>query len=190
MNRRLMILSLMAVLALAVGCDSNDPTTSEQQAFGTVDVHVNGSTTGAAAPVSAATAEGDVFVTIDELRFFSRTSSDEATVISEPTEVNLSGDVLEQLAVPEGTYNCMFVNWQPELTVTEEDRTCTAQMPAIVDDGLDVCVGVEEALVVNEDGSYDVFLELPTISASCDQDGGTASNLQIMTSNTSVQFAH
>jgi hypothetical protein len=189
MNRRLMILAMITALALAFGCDSNDPTSNEQ-ALGTVDVHVNGSTTAAAAPVSAAQASGEVFVTIEELRFYSREGNDEATVISEPTDVNLSGDVLEQLAVPEGTYNCVFVDWQPELTVTEEDRTCTANMPPVMPDGVDLCVGAEDALVVNEDGSYDVFLELPTVSGSCDQDGGPPSSLQIMTSNTSVQFAN
>jgi hypothetical protein len=160
------------------------------EAFGTVDVHVNGSTSAAAAPVSAATAEGDVFVTIEELRLYSRDGGSEATVISEATDVNLSGDVIEQLAVPEGTYNCLFVDWQPELTVTEDDRTCTAPLPGIVDDGVDICVGVEDALVVNEDGSYDVFLELPTIAGSCEQDGGPVSDLQIMTSNSSVQFVN
>ena len=184
MIRRFTFLVLVGVALVATGCNSSDPTSSQTAGFGSVDVYVNQNESGGQI-FAATTAAGDVSVTIDEMRLYSP-GGDSAEVITEPVDVNLSGDILEQLAVPAGTYSCVEVSLGQTLTVVEGENTCTAGLP--ISGSFNLCFGNSEALVVDENGEYEFFLELPTVSASCPVDGGAPTNLQFSSGNGSAQL--
>lgn len=184
MIRRFVILSLVGVALLATGCNSSDPTSSQAAGFGSVDVYVNESASGSQVFAATTAAAGDVSVTINEMRLYSP-GGDSAEIITEPVDVNLSGDILEQLSVPAGTYSCVEVSLGQTLTVVEGENTCTAGLP--ISGSFNFCFGNSEALVVDENGEYEFFLELPVVSGTCPQDGGVPS-LQIETTGGSAQL--
>lgn len=181
MNRRLIALIVMAVLAVAVGCDDNDPTATDQQTFQPVTATF--SSGGTAAPATAAAEEDQVVVTLTEFRLWSP-GGETAELISEPTDVDLTGDVLEGLTVPEGTYSCVDLAMESDVAIVDGGSECTGTLPVTGTPGEGVCSD-RTALEVSGDGSYEVLINLPSVSGSC-----PSGALSVGLDGASVQFAN
>ncbi len=160
----LLVFVLVAALA-AVGCSSSDDAVVAKK--GTVSVYLGSS--------SKAAGDAELNLTLSRLVLRDRFGGDAVSLIEDGTQtVNLMGDnFLGAFAVPVGTYHCIGLTVDG-MTVVEGGNTCEKSNIPVQGLSLEEICLQSGVLQVQEDGTYEMLIEFPSLSASCPADQGTA----------------